>query len=344
MATIIRLPTELLYHILGSLNPFDLESVAKTFNKTLYDSARLLLEPHKAWLANARHMNARFPPLHDSRFMPMYPGHIRPLLAEEAAHDELPRAKYKPMGLDPNGGPYIRSSPCDLRSYMNLDGTFGWLHALENRIADDQAPHIGREGDKAVADGDEIDSLVKDAERLGLTLPPGFEVFLRSNRLHHRIPSSRAWYFQLSPLLSCPSLVGDGLGGHLVRFHCDQQYCSLAYLYLDTSGHHCVLLSSVDAYATYEDDQALADGGGDNGEYNPPMDKRDFFLCGLTFEEYLAEWYYDELLYFKAKPSRGLQDFVQHVYRSPAEVEHMREYSESITAMKFFSLLTFVRL
>lgn len=247
--TILLLPPELLSQIFSHLNPFDLECVAKTFDHHLYGVAIHLLKPRAAWVQNARRMCAVFCPSGSAHLLPSYPGHINPFKTDWShCREEIPATHYQRLGLDPANGPYIRTSPPDLRRWMKLDDSFGWLVPLDSRMAREMEPHTGREGHRSVADDWQVDLLAKTAQELGLTLSQGFETFLRNNRLHHRIPSYHAWFFQLSRLVKCPSRIDSGAGGYLLRFHVDQQYCAFDYLYMNPAGNHCVILPRVDVY------------------------------------------------------------------------------------------------
>jgi hypothetical protein len=351
-APILALPPELLSQVFSYLNPFDLECVAKTLNRSFYGVAARLLKPHATWLRNARRMCSVFGRQSGGvGLLPSYPGHINTFKWDWShRRADIPKNCYEWLGLHPAHGPYIRSSPPDLRGWMKLDGSFQWLAALDDETARQMAPHTGMEGQRSVAPDWQIDLVVKAAEELGLTLPQGFEKFVRSFRLHHRIPSFNAWYFRLSKLVKCPPEFDDDAGGYLQRFHCDQQHCAFNYLYMNPAGNHCVLHSSVDVYealgieesgighddAVVDHDvgsniggSAEGDSGGDTKETPDYLkfENEQFHIVGLSFEEFLYTTYFEELLNFKPQAFGGLKHFVARVYRSAAEVAHMRESS-----------------
>ncbi|CVK85679.1 uncharacterized protein FMAN_06751 [Fusarium mangiferae] len=346
MPSFQTLPPEVTIAILKHLNPFDLLSILQTFNNALFSAAETAFRPYKEWTRNAQKMVALFPPqsIHSTRrICPSYPSHIPPLDDNVSMSEEIPRRDYEALSLDPEGGPYIRCSPPDLITWMKLDGSFEWLQPLDEDMAEEMLPHTGVEGDRPVAPKADVDALVKQVSDLGLVLPTGFEAFVRSNRLHHRIPSSSAWYFRLSKLIKCPPAIDDDQGGYLCRFYFDQQHCAFAYLYLSPSGGHCVLVSTVDVHECLNEDDEINGGqaDGDNalneGEdsdkesiNDSELTKEYFALAGLSFEEYLVTVYFEGLLSFEADPFEGLENFVKHVYRSPREVEHLRETNEAI--------------
>jgi hypothetical protein len=341
MPSFHNLPPEVTIAILKHLNPFDLLSVLHTFNKALYAAADISFRPYKEWTRNAQRMTALFPPqsIHSSRRLcPSYPSYIPPLDDDcVSLREEIPRKDYADLSLKLKYGPYIRCSPPDLVTWMKLDGSFGWIEPLDEDMAETMAEYNGNEGDRPVASKAEADALVKKVSELGLVLPPGFEAFIRSDTLHHRFPSFSAWYFKLSKLIKCPASIDDGQGGYLCRFHFDQQSCAFAYLYLSLSGGHCVLVSQVDVYACFnEDDDTNGEQSAGEEEQTDEetmdtseLSKGDFSLAGLSFEEYLVTVYFEGLLSFEAESFEGLEDFVTHVYRSPREVEHLREISKS---------------
>ncbi|RGP78370.1 hypothetical protein FLONG3_3506 [Fusarium longipes] len=312
MPSISSLPPEVTVAILQHLNPFDILSILWTFNKALYGAAKIAFKPYKEWARNTKRMTILFPPqsTHSSRRLcPSYPSHIPPFSEDIISlREEIPRKEYNELSLNAKCGPYIRCSPPDLITWINLDGTFEWLKPLDEEMAET----------RAVASKTEVDALLKKASELGLIVPPGFEAFVRSDKLHHRFP--RTWFFNLSKLIKCPASIDDGQGGYLCRFHSEEQLCAFAYLYLSPDGHHCVLVSQVDIYETFDEDNSDTD----------EFEKADFFIAGLSFEEYLVTVYFEGLLRLRAEPFQGLVHFVKHVYRSPAEVEHLRDSNEAI--------------
>ncbi|CAH0050387.1 unnamed protein product [Clonostachys solani] len=369
MASILSVPPEVIINILKLLNPFEIDAVARTLNSHLYHPAMHLNASCHGWVQNARAMCKLFPPSGYRRLLPSWPGHI-PVLGEcELGSDQIPASQYEDYGLDPSGGPFFRSSPPNLRSWMKLDGSFDWLEPLDGKISDESARHRETEGGHQPAPKSQVDKLIAKATKLGLTLPVGFETFFSSDRLHYRIPSTRAWYFFLGKLVKCPWSMDNGAGGYILRFYCDQQWCAFAYLYLSPSGYHCVWYSALDLYAemgieeeemedydedeqNHDDDELEEeeegqgeDGGNDNEEDDdddddddddhetlPQISKKKIALVALTFEEYLAMVYFEELLQFGSTAFEGLCDYVQHTYLSPVKIQHMRESCPAVNS------------
>ena len=335
MASISSLPPEVTVIILKHLNPFDILNVLRTFNKALYNAAEIAFDPYKEWTRNAKRMTALFPPqsTHSSRRLcPSYPGHIPPFSEGEVSlWEEIPRKDYDHLSLDPKQGPYIRCSPPDLITWMDLDGSFEWLKPLNKETAETMVEYNGNKGSQPVASKAEVDALLKKASKLGLIVPPSFEAFVRSDKLHHRFPSSLAWSFKVSKLIKCPAGIDDGQGGYLCQFHLEHQLCAFAYLYLSPAGGHCVLVSQVDVYEGIDEDDEITgeDAAGEGEEVDEDsgdmdcFEKGDFSIAGLSFEEYLVTVYFEGLRRFEAEPCEGLVSFVKQVYRSPAKVEHL---------------------
>lgn len=337
--TITHLPLEVLRLIFKLLNPFDLESVAKTFNRVLYSATSALLEPYKAWISNARHMTRLFQSRelrhHTKRLLPAFPGHIQPFETDDTL-EELAKRDYEACGLDPEGGPYLRSSPAELRTWMKLDGSLAWLEPLDKKLRKIMAEYSYSGSSKPLAEHDEAERLSDQARDRGLVLPSGFVSFIRSAEYHYRMASTSAWFFTLEKMIPCPPQVDDGEGGYLVMFHSDQQGCGFAYLYLSPKdGHHCVLFSLTNLYE-YEDVAEAEASQGRNSAIATEVVKEDFTLAGLTFEEYLVERYYTEILLFRGHgardtPSEGFKNFVGAVYRSPREVAQLKEHSKLLS-------------
>jgi hypothetical protein len=329
MVTILSSPPEVMALIFANLNPFELETVMKTFNRQLYSIASALYEQDAAWVKNSRVMCARFKLLEVYKSLPSFPGHLPPLSDAPITGLQTLSAKYCAwFGNDPARGPFLHCSPPDFRSWLNMDGNLEWLDPLEEKIENEMRLYNGTEENRSVATSRQIDILVEEVTGLGLHLPSGFEKFLRSDELQYRIPSSSAWFFQLSKLIKVPSEVDRGAGGFMIRFYWDQQGCAFAYLYLDTSGGHCVLVSTIDIYQGNDEignDDPVGMDDDDNDMEEETFKSEDFFLVGLSFEEYLASVYFEGLLFFSASPFFGLNQFVAHNYRSPVEVEHLKE-------------------
>ena len=314
--TIASLPPEVLLQILSSLDPFELENTAKTLNRRIYNVVLPLLTPIIPWMRNAQKIASIFPAGGcASGDPPSQANGIRPLVRGQ--RDELDCDECRHVGLDPERGPYKYTGVPDLR-FMGLDGSFHWLQPLDEATALEMQPHTGTEGDRPMAKPWQFAVLIGQARELGLTLPPGFHEFFTSNRLHHRIPSFSAWYFEPGRLVKCPSAVDNGAGGYLLRFHWDQQDCGFAYLYMNPSGNHCVVSTFVDIYEGTSHDVPQGDDAANPEVFkcgDIELQNNDFTLVGLSLEEYLVSVYFEELLHFEAPPSAAMKDYFAHVFQ-----------------------------
>lgn len=323
MQPIDLLPPELIREILSNLSPFDLEEVAKTFNKSLYHTAIRLLEPKKQWIKHTKEALTIFPPgnsVSQQQLLSPYPNHVRPLAADWGlSRTEFPTGRCKEFGLDPVNAPYFRTSPPELGNWLKFDGGLAWLSPLHDDLASIMQVYQDH-GGQPLAQRWQVDILAKQAKDLNLVLPQGFEAFLRSSVLHYRMPSHFAWYFKLSKLIKCPAAVDGGRGGYIVRFYCDQQYCAFDYLYLSKSGNHFIIRSHQDFYQNLSDEEIVSEGeaNGAEGESANEHDwtKDDVSLVGLNFEEHLATVYFEEILNFETTPFPELIEYVQHVYKT----------------------------
>lgn len=323
MLSIDLLPPELIREVLSNLSPFDLEEVAKTFNKPLYQTAIRLLEPNQQWVKHTREALTIFPPgnsVSQQQLLSPFPGHVQPLAADWGlSRTEFPTSRCKEFGLDPAKAPYFRTSPPVLGNWLKFDGNLAWLSPLNEDLASTMQVYQDQ-GGQPLAQGWQVDILAKQVKGLNLTLPKGFETFIRSSVLHYRMASHFAWYFKLSKLIKCPAAVDGARGGYIVRFYCDQQYCAFDYLYLSKSGNHFIIRSYLDFYEDYADDEiAIEDEApGEEGEKEDEHDwsNDEVSLVGLNFEEHLATVYFEEILNFETTPSPELIEYVQYVYKS----------------------------
>ncbi|KAH7303501.1 hypothetical protein B0I35DRAFT_446703 [Stachybotrys elegans] len=323
-APILSCPTEVLHYIISSLNPFDVEAVAKTFNRTLFNVACPILLRHKPWLDNVRLMTGIFPPRRSGDFLPSFPGHVPVLEPQWSTYDRgIPGTDYtfESLGIRPATQEYVASSPPDLRSWMQLDGSFDWLKPLDERMQDMWEEYVGPFGESAPGADDVVNGIMEMAKKLDLVLPDGFETFMKSKELHYRIPSCMSWYFELAPIAKAPKALDGGAGGYVVKFHIDQQSFAYSYIYLHPSGGHCVFVSRVDWCE--EPDADLSPSSQDErrpqsqeeGEQEEVADELAVSLHSLSFEEYLATVYYEQLLWYGVEPFDGLKAYVAHVYR-----------------------------
>lgn len=142
-----------------------------------------------------------------------------------------------------------------------------------------------------------MQKLSAQAQQLGLVLPEAFLRLMGSPEIQEHIPSCTACEFQpVDTILPHPSIEH----GYIIRFLNDQQDVLLWYLYLNTAGEHCVLVS----YVLLEELN--------NPEYveNPAIwdsaaIARSTYVCALSFEEFIYRFWLENVLWFKLHSSEG---------------------------------------
>jgi len=310
MPLLVDLPPELLSLICSQLRSFEIEHVARTFNKHLYPICLPFLAHRLAMQRHAKRMLSIF-------------GEGVCTLQE---HD------YKRLGFESKHGPFSSLALPNL-DYLDLRGDLSWLKPLDDWTV--KAKKMKALYQVAAASNPQVDELVASAKRLELALPVEFVRFIRNKELQYHIPSSSASYFKLSEagLMKCPASVDGGAGGYLIRFLCDQQGCGYWALYLAPGGNHCVISTvrdpqGEDAYSEEEDEEMVDEGVVTQAELDKAkqegvpialIDSDGVSLAGAGFEEFLAAMYFEEriqmrLCFGEVVLSPDLEEYVIKVY------------------------------
>ncbi|KAM0429344.1 hypothetical protein ACHAPT_006559 [Fusarium lateritium] len=327
--TLLSLPQELLVKVVKELHLSDVETLAQTFSKRIHATCMPFLTKRIAARKHANRMTECFGPVATHNHLSKLSGEIAGLL-----------------GFDGVGEIALPDGPTSVE-YLNLNGDLSWMEPLDQHTAGAmEGHHLG----PATKDSKLIDKLIADAEKLGLELPDGFVTFMRSEEMQYRIPSAQAAFFTLGEdgFHKCPESMDNGLGGYVIRFYVDQQWCWIWNLYLYPGGHAVLgssrnlnchpkeaadLLLEAEKATQEEIDRAEEMGfpltyAGDN----------DLVLHSLDFEAFLATTYYEELVFFviheDAKVSKGLRDYLDHNYRrkeKQAQEEQAQEQVEEIS-------------
>jgi hypothetical protein len=197
---LLSLPRELLAHVLSYLRPFEVERVARTFNKTLTPLCIPLLATRATAFRNARAITARFIDLR--------------LDADGALE-----AAYARAGLADDYGPFSAPALADQDlftafDHLALDGDLHWLAPLDERTAKEMARY---HPPQAAASAARMAALEKTVCELGLKLPKCFARFMTDHTLQTRVPSYGAAYFVLGDLVKLRG------GGYVIKFYSDQQ-------------------------------------------------------------------------------------------------------------------------
>ncbi|KAM6528363.1 hypothetical protein FALCPG4_009348 [Fusarium falciforme] len=308
---LLSLPQELLLKVVKELHLADVETLAQTFNRRIHATCMPFLTKRIAARKHSKRMKECFGTYNTQ-------SHLFKL-SEDIAEQ---------LGFDGVDEISIPDGPTSVE-YMNLNGDLFWMEPLDPHTARRMEPH--HQG-PAAGDPKLIDKLIADAEKLGLELPPGFVTFMRSEELQYRIPSAQAAFFLLGEdgFRKCPDKIDNGLGGYIIRFFVDQQWCWVWSLYIYPGG--CAVLGSPgDTNCDPEEaaSQLLKEGRATQEEIDRAREmgfpvtyamENDFVLHSLGFEEFLATTYYEELVFYvmnyeQTGISKGLRDYLDHNYR-----------------------------
>ncbi|KAF4460700.1 hypothetical protein FALBO_12511 [Fusarium albosuccineum] len=307
---LLSLPQELVAGIISKLPLPDVETLAQTFNRRVYDTCIPLIT--KRILAR-KHANRMVACFGDRRF--------------ESRLSRATEEQAKLLGFESKDEICIPDDPPSF-DHLSLDGELSWLEPLDEAM--DGIMEGYRRGPAAKEPG-HLDRLVADAEKLDLELPAGFVKFMRDEELQYRLASAQAAYFTLGEgFRKCPSKIDKGNGGYFIRILADQQWCYLWHLYLYPGKEkgHVVVGSGGDVHGDLEDTELLEYGVATQEEIDQ-ANKEGFPLASVTegdicletcsFEEFLATTYYEELLWFvlfdDAEVTQGLRDYVANTYR-----------------------------
>ncbi|KAM5352328.1 hypothetical protein ACJ41O_005051 [Fusarium nematophilum] len=317
--SLLSLPQELILHITKQLPLPDVEVLAQTFNRHLYNLCIPSLTKRIAARKHAKRMCSRFGGA-------IFNANISRELGDEDA---------QLLGLGSRKDVSPPNSPPNL-DYLGLNGDLSWLKPLDEHTANEMA--VYRQG-PAAKTSTLMDKIIADAERLGLELPGGFVEFMSSEALQYCIPSAQAAFFTLGEdgLRKCPASVDGGAGGYLIRILADQQWCYVWNLYLCQGGHAILggfpnVNADPDEAAEdlLDDDATTQDEANQAKEEGNPLasvSQGDLGLHSTNFEEFLATTYYEERIWFvlhdDSVVTQDLRDYVINTYKrrgnKPAE-------------------------
>ncbi|KAJ7739571.1 hypothetical protein B0H16DRAFT_63183 [Mycena metata] len=273
------LANELVLLIITYIPPSEIEAFA-LINTKCHALSLPALTAHLKHKHNAAAMVARFP--HHSGHI----GYLSPSTLVERGLIE--------KGMIPN------------LEYLHLDGDLHWLRLQTPEIA---AEHFWERG--RAASPEAVQKLVADADRLGLTLPPGFATLIGAQDLVQRLHLDIDTTIKLGELFKCTPEQDGGKGGCVVRFISGMSYG----LYMDPAGHSCVV------HAEKGDDFSC----GCCEPNQPPAAHQTIveadptlrFICVNTeWEEWMAVMYFDGWLYGTLRQGREVvgceMEYVRH--------------------------------
>lgn len=141
---------------------------------------------------------------------------------------------------------------------------------------------------------DHLREIANEAQRLSLSLPEPFLQVMNSIELQDRIPFCTACYFDLpEKIVPCPG----NEDGYLIRFLNDQQFVLAWYLYLTTTGEHCILVAPYSFYILAEAPE-YAEEEDITGETQRAALERTY-VCSPSFETFLYRFWLENVIWFK---------------------------------------------
>jgi len=185
-----------------------------------------------------------------------------------------------------------------------FDGEFGWLPPLDEQTDRMMAVHREQRSKKL---RQRLDTLTAAAAQLGLTLPPAFVRFMASPVLQDRVPSCTACYYDL-PERIVKSTASDS--GYFLRFLNDQQDVLLWFLYLDTSGNHCVVVSDL----MYDDEEGFRQWAEGSQYSMSELTLGHTFFCAPDFESCVYRFWMENTIWFALNEGVGVLDDTQRKY------------------------------
>jgi hypothetical protein len=290
---------ELLPHILQYLHVVDIECLARTFNWRLYAACIPKLKNRLAFQRHARRML--------DLFGYYVPGRVSldcsPVLLDLSLMGGLLAPKYAELPVSCSlSDPVTHADPTRNIEFLELNGDLYWLQAPR--------PHTGFRGGTLPRDYTfEITALLEQAATLGLSVPPSFVQFFTDFELRDRMPGfigehddvvPHRTLFAFEPLETLKLRHAASVGGlapydasvhgypayetdahgYVIRFlmNLHNRRRNHWFLYLDTTGAHCVLGTPV--------------GMRPGEERSRSMNAGDVRLWGYSFEHFLANLYF----------------------------------------------------
>ena len=216
----------------------------------------------------------------------------------------------------------------DLGDYRPCDGTYAQYRYDEqpplpvDRVSADfawlrNAPLIGGEppiGPPACSDWKKAGrDVVRQARKLGLTLPEEYRNLIRYPERVSRVPSCTACWFEWPGQRLTITESPAGEDAYLVPFYSDSQDCVLWFLYLHRRGDHCVVASHYPF-------------GNDWGDEPTGNDKdQSVWFCSPSLSTFLYRWWLENSIWYATngeQPRRSLTDeeqcYVAHFQARPA--------------------------
>jgi len=193
------------------------------------------------------------------------------------------------------------------------DSTYGGfsLDTLPPTVVgdDDDFEYIKHMDSFSPKDAANVQTLMKQAEDLGIKLPEYFIRLMSSELAQRCIPSCTACYFSLGESLS---LLPDG-ESYVVRFLNDQQGCCFWYLHINKNSEHCVL-------CTYQMIGDEADEAENEAAGTIDQLKEYVFRCSPSFEDFIRRFYLENVIWFSGEMNEGTSTNAMQTYIAQSKI------------------------
>jgi hypothetical protein len=315
-AWILRLANELLSHIISYLRAFEIERLARTFNRRL----TYVCLPHlQNRIAGARNRRLMMDSFEVKDYEVFVDTEISDLfhswgLAETHAFSAPPMDTF--ANLD----------------HFDLQGDLSWIYPTPSEELQTMFPSPIFTRNPPIATAEQMDGLVSAASKLGVSLPLSFRRFMVDEDLHNRFPYCGEG-FTTSPFVKL-DLQAHGVGYATTFLGRDKDDLTF-YLFAGDQGRTGVISIN----HTWEDLQEIYTGGHEEPSCNRPALSTlelelgvitvparlapDTALCAFDFEEFLFQ------LYFLLWPSVAIEENLgASPFRPPIEQFLLQTYTE----------------
>jgi hypothetical protein len=285
-AWILRLANELLLQIISYLQAFEIERLARTFNRRLTDACLPHLQGRIAGARNRRLMMHSF---EVKDYKAFYDSDINELFHSwfAAMHTFSPPPTDAFANFD----------------HFDLRGDFSWMYPTQSEELRTMFHPLLFTQNPPIATAKQIDELVSAASALGVSLPPCFRRFMIDEELHNRFPYMDR-NFTTSPFVKL-DLEMHGVGYATAFFTCTALGTGEAfYLFAGDRGRTGVIKMD----NSWEELRDVYESGREEASYNwpvlstlerelgvipvPSQLASDTVLCACDFEELLFQLYF----------------------------------------------------
>lgn len=191
---------------------------------------------------------------------------------------------------------YAELPPID----TDIDDDFAWLSVQSVK------KHSLSENFYPPAEKPDLSKITELEKNLKIALPEEFVLFMKSADLHTKVRSCTDCYLELPDFAVNTNGVEDGL---LVHFLSDSEYVLHWFLYLNSVGENCILVSG-NPYGIQGLDSPVS----------IDIDNESVWFCAPSFNEFIYRfWLENEIWFTLVDKDRSL---------TPAEQSYLKHYSK----------------